>query len=282
MVLDRSCYVSRDAPPPPPHLGGHHGSTASLLAVLVLAVGAALASTTVVAATTPPTIEDQNDRGTVNPLIEEAWRSREAVERFRAGERTFVADPGIIGHPIDPPQARPVPARPVPAAPRPGVGAVTSLLLGLVGGCGRRVRRPGRLDRCHPPAAAPAGFRHLTRRSTLSPAQRLERARMPAARPTRRTAPAPGDGGSRARARLAARREPALDPLPASNADLWRAVRALPSRQAQAVALYYLEDLSVRQTAVVLDCAEGTVRAHLAKARRTLARRLHLDAEEEP
>jgi RNA polymerase sigma-70 factor, ECF subfamily len=59
-------------------------------------------------------------------------------------------------------------------------------------------------------------------------------------------------------------------------------VRALPHRQAQAVALYYLEDLSIRQAAGVLDCAEGTVRAHMARARRALARRLHLDAGEEP
>jgi len=88
---------------------------------------------------------------------------------------------------------------------------------------------------------------------------------------------------ARALARLAARRQPALDPLPAENADFWRAVRALPHRQAQAVALYYLGDLSIQQTAQVLDCAEGTVRAHLVKARRTLARRLHLDTwEEEP
>jgi RNA polymerase sigma factor (sigma-70 family) len=87
---------------------------------------------------------------------------------------------------------------------------------------------------------------------------------------------------ARALARLAARREPALDPLPAENADFWRAVRALPHRQAQAVALYYLEDRSIAQAAVVLDCAEGTVRAHLAKARRTLARRLRLEEWEEP
>jgi Sigma-70 region 2 len=38
---------------------------------------------------------------------------------------------------------------------------------------------------------------------------------------------------ARALARLAARREPALDPLPAENADFWRAVRALPQRQAR-------------------------------------------------
>jgi streptogramin lyase len=39
---------------------------------------------------------------------------------------------------------------------------------------------------------------------------------------------------ARALARLAARREPALDVLPADNAEFWLAVRALPSRQAQA------------------------------------------------
>jgi DNA-directed RNA polymerase specialized sigma24 family protein len=45
--------------------------------------------------------------------------------------------------------------------------------------------------------------------------------------------------------------------------------------------LYYLEDLSIQQIAVVLDCAEGTVKAHLAKARHTLAKRLQLHAGEE-
>jgi RNA polymerase sigma-70 factor (ECF subfamily) len=86
---------------------------------------------------------------------------------------------------------------------------------------------------------------------------------------------------ARALARLAGRREPALDPLPAQDADFWRAVRALPHRQAQVVALYYLEDLSIQQVAAVLDLAEGTVKAHLAKARQGLARRLHLDPAEE-
>jgi RNA polymerase sigma-70 factor (sigma-E family) len=86
---------------------------------------------------------------------------------------------------------------------------------------------------------------------------------------------------ARALARFAARREPALEPLPADHADFWQAVRTLPHRQAQAVALYYLEDLSVQQIAVVLDCAEGTVKAHLAKARHSLAKRLQLHAGEE-
>lgn len=82
---------------------------------------------------------------------------------------------------------------------------------------------------------------------------------------------------ARALARLAGRREPALEPLPADQADFGRAVRTLPRRQAQAVALFYVEDLSVQQIAVVLDCAEGTVKAHLAKARHSLAKRLQLD-----
>jgi RNA polymerase sigma-70 factor, ECF subfamily len=39
---------------------------------------------------------------------------------------------------------------------------------------------------------------------------------------------------ARALTRLAGRWEPAVDPLPAENAEFWAAVRALPSRQAQA------------------------------------------------
>ena len=35
----------------------------------------------------------------------------------------------------------------------------------------------------------------------------------------------------------------------------WQAVRRLPPRQAQAVALYYLEDYSVRDISAVLDCS---------------------------
>jgi RNA polymerase sigma-70 factor (sigma-E family) len=78
----------------------------------------------------------------------------------------------------------------------------------------------------------------------------------------------------RALTRLAGRWEPTVDPLAAESAEFWAAVRALPRRQAQAVALYYFQDLSVQQTATVLGCTEGTVKAHLAKARRTLARQL--------
>ncbi len=66
----------------------------------------------------------------------------------------------------------------------------------------------------------------------------------------------------------------ALDPR---DEDFWAAVRALPKRQAQVVALYYLEDLSVARIAELMGCAEGTVKAHLHKARMNLAAALGTD-----
>jgi len=57
----------------------------------------------------------------------------------------------------------------------------------------------------------------------------------------------------------------------------WQAVRRLPPRQAQVVALYYMEDYSVRQIAEVLDCSEGTVKTHLSRARDAVARQLQLE-----
>ncbi|MGD2102634.1 MAG: SigE family RNA polymerase sigma factor [Acidimicrobiia bacterium] len=54
----------------------------------------------------------------------------------------------------------------------------------------------------------------------------------------------------------------------------WREVRRLPSRQAQAVALHYVEDLSVSEIAVVLGVAEGTVKALLHQGRQRLRRQL--------
>jgi len=85
-------------------------------------------------------------------------------------------------------------------------------------------------------------------------------------------------------ARLGRERRPHPD-LPDSSDELWSAVRALPSRQAQVLALVFLEDRSVADVASVLGCGEETVRTHLRRGRRELARRLDLvrpaDAEEE-
>ena len=77
---------------------------------------------------------------------------------------------------------------------------------------------------------------------------------------------------ARAIARVAQR--PAFDVPPPEVDGFWRLVRQLPPRQAAAVALHYLEDLSVAEIAEALHCAEGTAKAHLHKARRTLAARL--------
>ena len=56
----------------------------------------------------------------------------------------------------------------------------------------------------------------------------------------------------------------------------WQAVRRLPDRQAQAVALHYLEDRSVADIATVLGCAEATVKVHLHRGRLALARTMEL------
>lgn len=58
----------------------------------------------------------------------------------------------------------------------------------------------------------------------------------------------------------------------------WAAVRALPAGQRAAVALHYLEDLSVADVAATLGVAEGTVKTQLARARRSLARRFAEEA----
>jgi RNA polymerase sigma-70 factor, ECF subfamily len=54
-------------------------------------------------------------------------------------------------------------------------------------------------------------------------------------------------------------------------------VRALPRRQAQVVALHYLEDRPVAEIADALGIASGTVKKHLHDGRRELARRLELE-----
>jgi RNA polymerase sigma-70 factor, ECF subfamily len=85
----------------------------------------------------------------------------------------------------------------------------------------------------------------------------------------------------RALTRLAGRREHDHVVIPDADDELWRAVRALPERQAHAVALFYLEDRSVADIAEILECAESTVKVHLHKGRLSLARTLGLLTEED-
>jgi RNA polymerase sigma factor (sigma-70 family) len=54
----------------------------------------------------------------------------------------------------------------------------------------------------------------------------------------------------------------------------WVAVRALPDRQAAAVALHYLEDRPVAEIAEIVGCSPATVKVHLHRGRQSLARTL--------
>lgn len=65
-------------------------------------------------------------------------------------------------------------------------------------------------------------------------------------------------------------------PTPVVQPDLvsdrfWSLVRELPGTQRAAVALFYLEDLAVDEIAEVLQISDGTVKAALFRARRSLA-----------
>lgn len=84
---------------------------------------------------------------------------------------------------------------------------------------------------------------------------------------------------SRAALRLVAQRtappEPALQ-----HGGVWVAVRELPRRQAQVVALHYVYDLRVADIASTLGVTEGTVKTLLHRARATLAERLDREDEE--
>jgi RNA polymerase sigma factor (sigma-70 family) len=87
---------------------------------------------------------------------------------------------------------------------------------------------------------------------------------------------------ARALVRLAGRQQQQpYATLPGEDGDFWRAVRRLPRRQAQVVALIALEDLSTAQVASTLGCSQRTVQVHLQKARATLAVRLGLPVREE-
>jgi RNA polymerase sigma-70 factor (ECF subfamily) len=65
----------------------------------------------------------------------------------------------------------------------------------------------------------------------------------------------------------------------AATAEVWEAVRALPRRQALALALTYLEDCSLEQVAEVLGCAPGTVKTHLRRGRAAVAKQLGVTEE---
>jgi RNA polymerase sigma-70 factor, ECF subfamily len=82
-------------------------------------------------------------------------------------------------------------------------------------------------------------------------------------------------------ARMAFGERPALPEIPGDGAEFWDAVRSLPRRQAQVVALHYLEDRPVAEIAGILGIAAGTVKKHLFDGRHTLALALGLEEGDE-
>lgn len=79
---------------------------------------------------------------------------------------------------------------------------------------------------------------------------------------------------ARALLRIGSRRDTSAADAELPDDEFWSAVRALPDRQAQAVALHYLEDRSVDDIAAILEIAPSTVKVHLHRGRQTLAETL--------
>ncbi len=78
---------------------------------------------------------------------------------------------------------------------------------------------------------------------------------------------------ARALTRFGARPEEVIQPAERV-VEIWSAVRDLPTRQSQAIALHYWEDHSLAQIAGIMDCGEETVKTHLKRGRATLSMRL--------
>jgi RNA polymerase sigma-70 factor (ECF subfamily) len=73
---------------------------------------------------------------------------------------------------------------------------------------------------------------------------------------------------------------PAPDPeLSAETVEVLDAVRSLPKRQAQVLALTYVEGLTTTEVGKVLGCSTATVKTHLQRGRAGVAR--HLGVKEE-
>jgi RNA polymerase sigma-70 factor (sigma-E family) len=85
---------------------------------------------------------------------------------------------------------------------------------------------------------------------------------------------------AKALVRLGHRERDRVPERPTGDVEFWEAVRSLPRRQSQVVALHYLEDLPVADIALVLEMAAGTVKKHLHDGRRELAHRLRIEEVE--
>ncbi len=78
--------------------------------------------------------------------------------------------------------------------------------------------------------------------------------------------------------RLAGLRQP-LPELEPEDEEFWQMVRDLPKRQAQAVALFYIEDRPVVEIAGILGCSPSTAKVHLFRGRQALGEQLGLEVD---
>lgn len=81
--------------------------------------------------------------------------------------------------------------------------------------------------------------------------------------------------------RLAGLRRPLPD-LEPEDEEFWQMVRDLPKRQAQAVALFYIEDRPVAEIAEIIGCSPSTAKVHLFRGRQALGARLGLEVADGP
>ena len=61
---------------------------------------------------------------------------------------------------------------------------------------------------------------------------------------------------------------------------LWSAVRSLPRRQRQVVALHYVERLTLDEIAATLEISKASANTHLRRARATLSRRINKEDQQ--
>lgn len=73
--------------------------------------------------------------------------------------------------------------------------------------------------------------------------------------------------------RLGTRAELQVEPTERT-LEVWEAVRRLPERQSQAIALHYWDDLPRSDIAEILGCSDETVKTHLKRGRAALAEHL--------
>jgi RNA polymerase sigma-70 factor (ECF subfamily) len=85
----------------------------------------------------------------------------------------------------------------------------------------------------------------------------------------------------RAVTRFGAREPDTLPELTPASTEVWDQVRRLPKRQAQAIVLHYVDQLTIEEIGQVLGVSPGAVKSHMHRARMSLSSSLETWREEE-